>query len=147
MTGLPAVAPSPLDRTRVTVRAGSLVRPVLARVIGIHSARAHLPIDRLSDALLIADAIAARARDLTADGRLQLSVQSGHSRVEVRIGPLAPGGGHRLLDDAALPAVGRVVERLADDVQVRPGAAGHETLVLRIFADKAVADLPGHRDG
>lgn len=147
MTGLAAVAGRALDRTRVTVRAGPLVRPVLARVIGIHSARAHLPVDRLSDALLIADAVAARAGDLTSDGRVQLTVQSQRSRIEIRIGPLAPGGGRRLLDDAALPAVGRVVERLADDVQIRPGAAGHETLMLRIFAHTTVADLPGHGDG
>ncbi len=134
-------------RTRVTVVAGPLVRPVLARVIGIHGARANLPVDRLGDSLLIADAVAARAGDVSVDGRVQLTVQSEPTRVEIRIGPLTAGAGRRLLDATALPAVGRVVERLADDVQVRPGAAGPETLVLRVAAHAAVADLPGHGDG
>lgn len=135
------------ERTRVTVAAGPLVRPVLARVIGIHGARANLSVDRLGDSLLIADAVAARAGEVCVDGRVQLTVQSEPTRMEIRIGPLGPGGGRRLLDETALPAVGRVVERLADDVQIRPGAAGHEILVLRVAAHATVADLPGHRDG
>ncbi|MCW2997076.1 MAG: hypothetical protein JWN65_625 [Solirubrobacterales bacterium] len=120
-----------LDRTRLTVTDGPLIGPVLARVIGIHASRAELPVDRLGDALLIADAVASRAPALTEDGRVPVSVQSEPGRLEIRIGPLRPGTGRRLLDGAAIPA-GRVVERLADDVRVRSGAAGGETLVLRL---------------
>ncbi|MCW3016173.1 MAG: hypothetical protein JWO02_3265 [Solirubrobacterales bacterium] len=121
-----------LDRTRLTVGAGPLVGPVLARVIAIHASRAQLPLDRVGDALLIADAIASHAPALAADGRVPVSVQSEAGRLEIRVGPLQPGSGRRLLDGAAIPHTGRVVERLADDVRVRSGVAGGETLVLRL---------------
>lgn len=122
-----------LDRTRVTVKAGPLARPVLARVIGIHASRAELPVDRVGDALLISDALASQAPALTEHRqRLQVSVGSEPGRLEIRVGPLRPGSSRRLLDDAAIAGTGRVVERLADDVRVRTQIAGGETLVLRL---------------
>lgn len=121
-----------LDRTRLTLSAGVLMRPVLARVVGIHAARADLPMDRFGDSLLIADAIAARACDLTTDGRVPVSLQSSPGRLELRIGPLARGASRDLLDAVATRGAGRLVERLADEVRVRTGTAGGETLVLRL---------------
>ena len=129
-----------LDRTRVTVAVGPLVGPVLARVVGIHAARAKLPVDRLNDAVLVADAVAARAPSDAVDGRLPVSVQSGPGRVELRVGPLRAGGGRRVLDGAALPQVGPVIERLADSVRVRSGAGGDEYVVIRIDAMPAPGD-------
>lgn len=123
-----------LDRTRVTVAIGPLVGPVLARVVGIHAARADLPFDRLNDAVLVADAIAAHAPAFAMDDRLPVSVQSGAGRLELRVGPLRPGGGRLLIEGAALPNVGSVIERLADTVRVREGAGGGEYLVVRIDA-------------
>jgi len=122
------------DRTRVTVAVGPLVGPVLARVVGIHAARADLPLDRLNDAVLVADAIAARAPAFAMDERLPVSVQSGAGRLELRIGPLRPGGGRLVIEGAALPNVGSVIERLADTVRVRDGGGGGEYLVIRIDA-------------
>ncbi len=126
-----------VDRTRVTVAVGPLVGPVLSRVVGIHASRADLPIDRLNDAVLVADAIAARAPAFTVDGRLPVSVQSSEGRIEVRVGPLRAGGPQRVLEGAALPQVGSVIERLADTVRVRGGAGGDEYLVIRIQAGSA----------
>ena len=123
-----------LDRTRVTVAVGPLVGPIVSRVVGIHAARAALPLDRLSDAVLVADAIAARGPAFTVGDRLPVSLQSGEGRLEIRVGPLRPGGGKRVLEGAALPAVGSVIERLADSVRVREGAGGDEYLVIRIDA-------------
>ena len=49
--------------TRVSIASGPLVGPVLRRVVGMLAARADLPLDRLDDAVLVADLIAvARAR-------------------------------------------------------------------------------------
>ncbi len=124
----------PLTRTRVTVAAGPLVGPVLARVIGVHAARAALPVDRVGDAVLIADALASRAPSLTDTGRVSVSVQADRGRLEIRVGPLRADSSRSLLDGAALPGAGRIVERLADEVHVRSGAAGGETLVLRLVA-------------
>lgn len=123
-----------VERTRVTVAVGPLVGPVLSRVVGIHAARAELPVDRLNDAVLVADAIAAQAPAFTVGGRLPVSVQSGPAQLEVRIGPLRPGGGQHVLDGASLPAIGSVIERLADAVRVRRGAGGDEYLVVRLHA-------------
>ncbi len=128
-----------VDRTRVTVATGPLVGPVLARVIGIHASRADLPVDRLSDAVLVADAIAAQAPAFAVDGRLPVSLQSGPGRLELRIGPLRPGGGQGVLEGAALPSVGSVIERLADVVRVRSGAGGDEYLVIRIATGETAA--------
>jgi hypothetical protein len=129
---LPAGEPSRVDRTRVTVASGPLVGPVLARVVGIHAARAQLPVDRLNDAVLIADALAARAPAYAAEDRLPVSVQSAPGRLEVRVGPMRPGGAARVLEGAALPGVGSVIERLADTVKARQGAGGDEYLVVRV---------------
>lgn len=123
-----------VDRTRVTIAGGLLVGPVLSRIVGIHASRAQLPLDRLNDAVLIADALAARAPAFAVGHRLPVSVQSFPQRLEIRVGPLRPGGGNRVLDGAALPEVGSVIERLADSVRVRPGAGGDEYLVLRVGA-------------
>lgn len=123
-----------LSRTRVTIAAGPLVGPVLARVVAIHASRASLPVDRVGDALLIADALASHGPGLTADGRVPVSVQSEGGQLEIRVGPLRPDTSRRLLDAAALPGAGRIVERLADEVKVRTGAAGGETLILRLVA-------------
>ena len=47
--------------TKVSIAAGPLVGPVLRRVVGMFAARADLPLDRLDDAVLVADVVAARA--------------------------------------------------------------------------------------
>ncbi len=135
--GHPAEPVDRVDRTRVAVAVGPLVGPVLSRVVGIHAARAELPVDRLNDAVLVADAIAARAPAYALGGRLPVSVQSHAGRLEVRIGPLRQGGGRRVLEGAALPDVGSVIERLADTVRIREGAGGDEYLVIRIDATAA----------
>jgi serine/threonine-protein kinase RsbW len=126
-----------LDRTRVTVAAGPLVGPVLSRVVGIYAARSDLPVDRLNDAVMVADAIAARAPAFAVGDRMPVSVKSEPGRLELRIGPLRPGGGRLVLEGAALPEIGSVIERLADAVRVREGSGGGEYLVVRIEAARA----------
>lgn len=120
------------ERTRLTVAVGPLVGPVLARVVGMHAARAALPLDRLNDAVLVADAIAARAQAYAVGGRLPVSVGSDDGRLELRVGPLRADGPRRVLEGAALPEIGSVIEQLADVVRVRSGAGGDEYLVLAI---------------
>ncbi|HVW17405.1 MAG TPA: hypothetical protein VHB30_04085, partial [Solirubrobacteraceae bacterium] len=54
--------PGPVaSSVRLAVRGGPLAEPVLARVVGRLAARALCPVDRLDDAMLVADAIAAHA--------------------------------------------------------------------------------------
>ena len=54
----------------VRVVNGPLVAPVLSRVVGMLAARAQCPVDRLDDALLVADAIAAHTQTHTTDGHV-----------------------------------------------------------------------------
>jgi hypothetical protein len=99
--------------TRVSIASGPLVGPVLRRVVGMLAARADLPLDRLDDAVLVADLIASRAP-------VDVDLETGDRTLFLRVGPLRPGGGDALIVDAAVPGVGNVIEQLADDISVQP---------------------------
>ena len=102
------------NEAAVTVVDGPLAGPVLGRVVGMLAARADCPIDRLDDALLVADAIAAKAASYSDDGRVNVLVSAEFGSVELLVGPLRPNGADDLVDSAALPGVGNVLERVAD---------------------------------
>ena len=104
----------------LSVESGPLVGPVLARVVGMLAARADLPVDRLDDAVLVADSIAAGAPAHAVDGRVTVQLVSDERMLELRVGPLKCGGGDAMLADAAVPGVGSVVERLVDDLWTIP---------------------------
>jgi hypothetical protein len=125
------------DAVTLSVESGPLVGPVLARVVGMLAARADLPVDRLDDAVLVADSIAAGAPAHVVDGRVTVQLTSDRRNLELRVGPLARGGGTALLADATVPGVGSVVERLVDDVWTIPeGEVEYLHLRLR-FNDEA----------
>jgi serine/threonine-protein kinase RsbW len=121
-----------LDHTRLAIRQGPLVGPVLARVVGIHAARAPLPMDRLQDALLIADAVAARAPAYALSEHLPVALRAADGRLELRVGPLRAGGATRVLEGAEVAGAGNVIERLADEIRIRPGSSGSEYLVIAL---------------
>ena len=117
--------------TTVSIVAGPLVGPVLRRVVGMLAARADLPLDRLDDAVLVADLIAARAPAHVAEGRVDVTLEPGARSLSLRVGPLREGGGEALIVDAAVPGVGNVIEQLADELSVSP-ADGGEFLHVRL---------------
>jgi hypothetical protein len=104
--------------TRVSIAAGPLVGPVLRRVVGMFAARADLPLDRLDDAVLVADVVAARAPAHVVDDTVDVALASSTRSLDLRVGPLRSGGGRALVVDAAVPGVGNVIERLADHLEV-----------------------------
>ncbi len=106
--------------TTVSIVAGPLVGPVLRRVVGMLAARADLPLDRLDDAVLVADLIAARAPAHSVDDKINVALDPGHRSLGLRVGPLRQGGGQALIVDAAVPGVGNVIEQLADELSVTP---------------------------
>lgn len=106
--------------TSVSIAAGPLVGPVLRRVVGMLAARADLPLDRLDDAILVADLIAARAPAYVRDDEIRVEFEPGDRSLSLLVGPLRPGGGEALIVDAAVPGVGNVIEQLADELSVRP---------------------------
>jgi hypothetical protein len=120
--------------TTVSIVAGPLVGPVLRRVVGMLAARADLPLDRLDDAVLVADLIAARAPAHVTDGRVEVALDPGDRSLSLRVGPLRKGGAEALIVDAAVPGVGNVIEQLADELSVSPEDAGEFLLVRLAYA-------------
>ena len=123
--------------TSVSIAIGPLVGPVLRRVVGMLAARADLPLDRLDDAVLVADLIAARAPAHVTSERIDVAVEPGQRRLALRVGPLRDGGGRALIVDAAVPGVGNVIEQLADSVEVTSASpeAGEFLHVRLAYAD------------
>ncbi len=120
------------NEATVTVRNTPLLAPVLTRVIGMLAARAQCPIDRLDDALLVADTVAAHGPDHTLNGTVVVALAAEEGQLELTIGALRPKGGRALLADAELPGVGNVLERVADAVEVREDGEGREELHIRL---------------
>jgi hypothetical protein len=104
--------------TQVSIASGPLVGPVLRRVVGMFAARADLPLDRLDDAVLVADVVAARAPAHVTEDTVDVALASSTRSLDLRVGPLRSGGGRALVVDAAVPGVGNVIEQLADGIDV-----------------------------
>jgi serine/threonine-protein kinase RsbW len=126
----------PRNEAAVTIRKGPLVGPVLGRVVGMLAARAQCPIDRLDDAMLLTDAVAAHAPAHSPDEHVRVVVAADAGSLELRVASLRGDGARELLDDAELPGVGNVFTRVADEVHARGSADGTGELVLRLhFAE------------
>ena len=125
------------NEASVTVVSGPLAGPVLGRVVGMLAARADCPIDRLDDALLVADAVAAKAASFSYDGRVNVHVAAEIGSVELLVGPLRPNGADELVESAALPGVGNVLKQVADELESehRDGEANAEYLRIRLGFD------------
>ena len=118
---------APRNEAIMVVRNGPLLGPVLTRVIGMLAARAQCPIDRLDDALLVADTVAAHSPDHAGDGTVSVGLTAGDGMLELIVGELDPKGAEAILKDADLPGVGNVLEQVADAVEVR--ADGQELYI------------------
>jgi serine/threonine-protein kinase RsbW len=117
--------------TIVSIAAGPLVGPVLRRVVGMFAARADLPLDRLDDAVLVADLVASRAPAHTAADTVDVTLASSTRSLVLRVGPLQAGGGRELVTQASVPGVGNVIEQLADRLDVETDGE-HEFLLLEL---------------
>ena len=62
--------PDAPKEAEVVIDAGATAKPVIARVIAIAATRAGFSLDRMSDGVLVGDAIAAAKPDDFADGRV-----------------------------------------------------------------------------
>lgn len=110
---------------------GPLVGPVLCRVVSMLLARANCPVDRMDDALVVCDALTVHAPSLANDGYLALAVSVRGEALELRVGELPEHAARRLVQDAVLPGVGNVLERMTDELRVESSADGAgEQLVL-----------------
>ena len=123
---------NPDNQATMLVRNGPLLGPVLSRVIGMLAARAQCPIDRLDDALLVADTVAAHGPDHALNGSVRVDLVAREGVIELTVGSLARDGAQQMLADAELPGVGNVLERVADAVEVRDDGNGGEELHIRL---------------
>jgi serine/threonine-protein kinase RsbW len=127
--------PNPNNHATIVVRNGPLLGPVLSRVIGMLAARAQCPIDRLDDALLVADTVAAHGPDFAVNGAIRVELAAREGVIELTIAALRPRGAQEMLSAAELPGVGNILERVADAVEVREDG-GDEALYIRLgFGD------------
>lgn len=120
-----------VGETQLRVPAGDLVAPVLSRVVAMYAARADFSVDRLSDAILLSDAISANGPDEFLDGTARIAITEEEGAFVVRVGPLEAGAGQRLLDGMKIPDLDASLEGLADEIRVEEGEDG-ERLVMRV---------------
>jgi anti-sigma regulatory factor (Ser/Thr protein kinase) len=112
---------------------GPLVSAISSRVTAMLAARADFPLDRLADAVLVSDAIAAHAEEYVIGGDVGLAIEDGDGSLDFRVGPLREGGARGLLSELEVPGFGGSLERLVDSVDVEDQAdAEGEFLVLTI---------------
>jgi len=104
-------------------------------------ARAACPMNRLDDAMLVCDTLSAHAPAHSGDGHLAYTVTALEHGLELRIGDLAQDGARRLVDDADVPGVGNVLERVADDLRIEP--SGRELVLGLSFGASQPQDSAG----
>ncbi len=125
--------PFPAERTELVIDRSELLAPVLARVVGALAARRDLSVDRVSDAVLVTDAIAAAAPARFADGRVRLGLDERAGGIDLRLGPMEPGAASRIREELEVPDVGGSLEALADELTVEESDDG-EYLIIRFAA-------------
>lgn len=112
---------------------GDLAGGVLPAVVAMLAGRAACPLDRLEEALLLTDALAAHAPGRSPDGIAHLGLQIDEHGLQVTVHGLSRDGAAGLIDDATLPLVGAVLERVADEMHTEhDDGAATERLVLRV---------------
>jgi serine/threonine-protein kinase RsbW len=131
--GASAAAPAVPEATEVRVRSPEFVGPVLSRALSALAARREIGIDRISDAMLLSDAISAHAPASFSDGHVSLSIADREDGVELRVGPMVSGGAEQLRGSMDLPEVGGSLETLADEMRVERDDDG-DYLVVGIAA-------------
>ncbi|MBS1890877.1 MAG: ATP-binding protein [Actinobacteria bacterium] len=129
----PAPIPPVPEGTELTVGPPELVGPVLSRALTALAARHEITIDRISDAMLLSDAISAAAPARFADGHVRLSILDRPEGVELKVGPMASGAADGLRQSLSLPDLGGSLETLADEVRTESDGDG-EYLVVAIAA-------------
>ena len=117
--------------TRIRVGPPEIVGPVLSRALSALAARQDISVDRLSDTMLLSDAISARAPQGFTDGHVSLRIAELPQGIELKVGPMTHGGAERLRASFELPEVGGSLEKLTDELRVEDGDEG-EYLVVGI---------------
>jgi serine/threonine-protein kinase RsbW len=120
-----------VDATEIKISPPELIAPVLGRALTALAARHEITVDRISDAMLLSDAISAGAAKAFKDGPVRLKIADRSEGVELRIGPMESGGGERLRASLDLPEMGGSLAALADELRIEKDSDG-DFLVVSI---------------
>ncbi|MGH2981581.1 MAG: ATP-binding protein [Solirubrobacterales bacterium] len=120
----PMPATASVTGTAIKVSDERIIGPVVGRVLSVLAARTDFAVDRLTDTMLLADALAAKATSGFEDGYLRMVVEDGDGSIHVRVGPMQEGAAERLRSELEIPGLGATLEKLADDVSIERGADG-----------------------
>ncbi len=134
--GPPAPVEATVDATEIVIDSPGLLAPVLGRVVSALAARRDLAFDRVADALLLTDAIAAAAPGLFAEGEVHLALADTEDGIELRLGPMEDGGAERIRGELDVPDVGGSLEALADEFSVMAAEDG-DYVAIRFRAPAA----------
>jgi len=129
---LEAMSSAQTTTVAVTIAPAPLARAVLPRVLSTLAARAHFSTDRIADAQLLADALAAHAREALGASPLSLAVEVEPRDLHVQIGPLGPRGTPHEPAASTLDGLAPTIESLADAHRVM-SIGHHEVLSLRLL--------------
>ncbi len=121
--------PEPPNEAEIDIDAGLAAKPVIARVIAVAAARAGFSIERMSDGVLIGDAIASHDPGDFAESRVRILVEECGPNLCARVGPFVKGGAERMLDHMKLPGLDASVGKLADRIEVERGDEGEFVVV------------------
>jgi serine/threonine-protein kinase RsbW len=121
--------PDELTGTEVAVGRAELLEPVLARLVGALAARRELSVERVSDAVLVTDAIAGAAPGRFADGCVRLGLGESENGLELRLGPMDKGAAAEIRGDLEVPELGGSLETLADELAVDESNDGDYLIV------------------
>ena len=134
----PQAMPDVPREAEMAVTAGSAAKPVIARVFAMAATRAGFSLDRMSDGVLLGDAIAAGTPEDFAEGRVAIEIEECGPNLCLRVGPFANGGAARMMARMNLPDIGVSIAKLADKVEVEEAESG-DFLVIEISQADAAA--------
>jgi anti-sigma regulatory factor (Ser/Thr protein kinase) len=126
----PGAAPAPArvaeqrDDTVVSIGDAELATLVVSRVLSSLGVRADLSVDKLSDAILLGDAVAGGAPEGFVDGRVQVAVRDEPGAISVKVGPLREGAAEEMLGSLEVPTLGASLQKLAEEIRVETAAGG-----------------------
>lgn len=115
--------------TELTVGRAELLEPVLARLVGALAARRELSVERVSDAVLVTDAIAGAAPGRFADGCVRLGLGESENGLELRLGPMKKGAAAEIRHELEVPDLGGSLEALADELEIDESGDGDYLIV------------------
>ncbi|HEV2979895.1 MAG TPA: ATP-binding protein [Solirubrobacteraceae bacterium] len=131
----PLAVDDPASTIAVTVSPATLARAVLPRILSVLAARAHFSTDRISDAQLVADSLAAHAPESLGADRLSLTARVEGRTLELCVGPLGAGRADRLVMDSDVQGLGPVIEKLTDERRV--ATVGSSEMLALQLVDRA----------